>query len=216
VTIVAIDGPAGAGKSTVARAVAKVLGFVYLDTGAMYRALALAALQRGISPQDEDGLAELLEGLGIEARGDRVLLDGEDVSDRIRDADVTSIVSQIAAHEAVRAALVERQREVGRGADVVMAGRDIGATVAPDAALKIWLTASSKERARRRARQLGAEGEGEVAAIRSDLEARDAADARRRVSPLREPSDAIAIDSTGMSIEEVVERVVAAVRQSLG
>jgi cytidylate kinase len=111
---------------------------------------------------------------------------------------------------------VERQREVGRGADVVMEGRDIGATVAPDAALKIWLTASSEERARRRARQLGAEGEGEVAAIRSDLEARDAADARRRVSPLREPSDAIAIDSTGMSIEEVVERVVAAVRQSLG
>ena len=214
-TVVAIDGPAGAGKSTIARAVADAIGFDYLDTGAMYRAVALAALRSGVTPEDGASLARLASSLCIEARGERVLLDGEDVSERIRHPEVTSIVSTVAAHQEVRAELVARQREVGRRSDVVIEGRDIGATVVPDAAVKIWLTASLRERARRRARELGGEDDTSVTNTEADLEARDAADSRRPVSPLAKAADAVTIDSTGKPVEEVVAEVVRVVRQKL-
>jgi len=187
--LVAIDGPAGAGKSTVARAAARALGFRYLDTGAMYRAVALAGPDRDPASADvaftEDG---------------RVLLDGEDVTAAIRAPEVSQKASRRAADPAVRAALRERQRELLGEGDWVAEGRDIGTVVAPHADLKVWLTASLPERARRR--QLP---ETEVAE-------RDERDASREVSPMRRADDAVELDTTGLSIDEVVERIVALAR----
>jgi cytidylate kinase len=180
--LVAIDGPAGAGKSTVARAVAAALGFTYLDSGAMYRCVALAG--------DRDPAS-----LRIEFDGDRVLLDGRDVTDEIRTPEAGQAASRVATDPAVRAAMVAMQRELIAQGDWVAEGRDIGTVVAPDAELKIWLTADPAERARRR--------EIEVA----DLLERDERDAGREHSPMTPASDAIEVDTTGLTVEEVVEKI---------
>ena len=200
--VIAIDGPAGAGKSTVARGVAERLGFTYLDSGAMYRAAALAAMGRG-----ERSPAEVARALNIEV-GDRVLVDGTDVTSAIRSPTVSEAASKIATDPAVRAALVEKQRELLSGGDWVAEGRDIGTVVAPQAELKIFLTATPDERARRRARQLGAD----PASVLAEQARRDARDSEREHSPLRPAADAITLDTTALSAEEVVERVLARAR----
>ncbi|CAB4862514.1 unannotated protein [freshwater metagenome] len=197
--LVAIDGPAGAGKSTVARAVARALGFTYLDTGAMYRCVALARLRQ---PQGD------LAALRIEV-GELVLLDGEDVTGAIREPDVTAHASHVAADPAVRAAMVERQRALFADGDWVAEGRDIGTVVAPAAELKIYLDASDEERARRRAEQTGRPVD-EVLAEQRD---RDARDRERAASPLHAAADAHVIDTTGLSLEEVVERIAARAKE---
>ncbi|HEX2102795.1 MAG TPA: (d)CMP kinase [Solirubrobacteraceae bacterium] len=185
--LVAIDGPAGAGKSTVARAAADALGFTYLNSGAMYRAVALAGDREPAS-------------LHIAFDGDRVLLDGEDVTERIRAAEISDLASKRAADPSVREALVAKQRELLASGDWVAEGRDIGTVVAPGADLKVWLTADPEERARRR---------GEPP---DDVRARDERDASREHSPMVAAADAVEVDTTGLSIDEVVARVVALVR----
>ena len=206
-TVVAIDGPAGAGKSTVARRVAAALGYRHLDTGAMYRAVALAALERGLAPEDADALQRLAADLDLVVEGDRVKIDGRDVSARIRRPDVTRAVSAISAVPGVRAVLVRRQRELAAERDVVMEGRDIGAVVVPDASVKIFLTASIRERALRRQ----AEGDGGDPTALEELErsiaARDEADATRAASPFVRDSGAHVVDSTGKNVDEVVDEV---------
>lgn len=194
--LVAIDGPAGAGKSTVARAAAAALGATYLDTGAMYRCVALARLR---DPQADPA------ALAIELEGERVLLGGEDVSDAIREPQVTEAASQVAADPAVRAALVERQRALLVDGDWVAEGRDIGTVVAPHAELKIFLTADPRERARRRAEQTGRPVEDVLA----EQQHRDERDATREISPLEAAADAMTLDTTGLTLAEVVDRIVA-------
>jgi CMP/dCMP kinase len=191
--LIAIDGPAGAGKSTVARAVADALGFTYLDSGAMYRCVALAELRGLKDPADcEIGL------------GDRITLDGEDVTDAIRTPEVSELASQVAARPEVRSHLVALQRAMIREGDYVAEGRDIGTVVAPDAELKVFLTASPEERARRRAEQTGADP---VQVLREQDE-RDARDATRVHSPLEAADDALQVDTTGLSIDEVADEIV--------
>lgn len=198
--VVAIDGPAGAGKSTVARAVAKELGFTYLDSGAMYRAVALAGMRRGVPPTEIATLVHI-------DLSDGVMLDGEDVSDLIRTLEVSEAASRAAAEPVVRAAMVEEQRRLLSSGDWVAEGRDIGTVVAPDAELKIFLTASADERARRRAAESG----GYHAAVLSEQTERDERDMTRSASPLQAAPDAVVLDTTGMALDEVVERVVALV-----
>ena len=200
VRVIAIDGPAGSGKSTVARAVAERLGLEYLDTGAMYRSVAFAALQAGLDPSDADAVAALAARVVIDVAG-TVLVDGVDATEAIRGPEVTGVVSVVAANPGVRSAMVERQRawadERGGG---VIEGRDIGTVVFPDAELKIYLTADEGERLRRRAAEGGAVVAAEVAR-------RDAMDSSRAVSPLYAAEDAVVLDTTGRSIDEVVEEV---------
>jgi cytidylate kinase len=200
-TVVAIDGPAGAGKSSVARGVAARLGFTYLNSGAMYRAVALAAIRRGVVP------AEIADSVKIEP-GDRVLLDGEDVSALIRRPEVSEAASRAAADPAVRRAMVAQQRRLLSHGDWVAEGRDIGTVVAPDADLKVFLTASAQERARRRALELGAD----LATVLSEQAIRDERDRAREHSPLRPAEDAVELDTTGTAIDDVVDRVVALLR----
>lgn len=211
-TVIAIDGPAGAGKSSVARAVAAALSFSYLDTGALYRAMALAVLEEAISPEDERAVGAVASRVEVRVRGDRTILNGRDVSDRIRDEDVTMIVSLISSYPAVRQRLLQLQKEMLMGGDIVIEGRDIGTRVAPDADLKIYLTATLEQRAARRAGQTGALGVGEPARIEKDLESRDRADAGRLESPLVQAPDSLAIDSTSLSFDEVVERILVLAR----
>jgi cytidylate kinase len=202
--VVAIDGPAGSGKSTVARAVANRLGIAYLDTGAMYRSVAFAALAQGVDPGDGETLAKLARGLDIQL-GERVLVDGEDATAAIRGPEVTAIVSAVAAHPPVRAEMVRRQRrwadEHGGG---VAEGRDIGTVVFPDADAKVFLTASEGERARRRQRDDSAP---DVQAVAAALAQRDAVDSTRAASPLRPADDAVVIDTTGRTVDDVVDQV---------
>jgi cytidylate kinase len=200
--IVAIDGPAGSGKSTVARAVAAALGFTYLDSGAMYRCVALLSLEAAGA-----SAAELAAALEV-SLGERVLLDGRDVTHEIRSPAVSAQASVVAADPGVRAALVSRQRELLARGDWVAEGRDIGTIVAPGAAVKVFLTASEAERARRRARELGADP-GEVLA---EMRARDTRDRDRQHSPLAPAADAVPLDSDGLDPGEVVARIVALVR----
>ncbi len=195
--VVAIDGPGGAGKSTVARAVARKLGFTYLDSGAMYRCVALLALA---SPdQTPSGLAQ---GAHIEL-GERVLLDGCDVTEEIRTLEVSEMASLLARDPAVREVLVALQRELVSRGDLVAEGRDIGTVVAPDAQLKVFLTADLAERARRRAAELGLDH----GAVLDELRQRDQRDCDREHSPLRAARDAVTLDTTGLSVEQVVERI---------
>ena len=194
--IVAVDGPAGAGKSTVARAAAEALGFTYLDSGAMYRAVALAALERGRPA------AEVARDAAIEL-GDGVRLDGRDVTTAIRAPEVSEAASRVAGDPEVRAALVERQRALMANGDWVAEGRDIGTVVAPDAAVKVFLTASPEERARRRAAELGADER----AVLADQALRDERDRTRAHSPLRPAPGAVELDTTGLSVDQVVERI---------
>lgn len=207
-TVIAIDGPAGAGKSSVARAVAERLGLRYVDTGAMYRALALAALDRGIDPDDAGAVGEMASGLDLHVGHDTVTLDGRDVSARIRGAEVTVAAARVARHEQARRALVELQRAAAAEGDVVMEGRDIGSFVLPHADLKVFLTASLEERARRRCRQLGEpENTGRLAELAVSIEARDEADRSRTASPLVEARDAVVVDTTGLDEEAVVDAI---------
>lgn len=209
-TLVAIDGPAGAGKSTVARAVADRLGFAYLDTGAMYRAVALAAIERGVDPMDPDAVAAVARRTTLTWDGDAVLLEGRAVGDRIRAADVTAVVSAVAAVPAVRAVLVAAQRAFAAGRDAVVEGRDIGTVVFPDADVKVFLTASPAERALRRARQEESL-HADIAAIEADIARRDEADAGRATSPFARASDAVVVESTGRPVGDVVTEIVALV-----
>ena len=195
--VIAIDGPAGAGKSTVARAVADRLGFTYLDTGAMYRAVALAASER---PGEEP--ASVAEQIQISV-GDRVTLDGRDVTDAIRTAEVAAGASRVAADPGVRRALVAKQQAILREGDWVAEGRDIGSVVAPDAAVKVFLTASAEERARRRAAELGADPDH----VRAEQALRDERDSTREHSPLRPAPGAVELDTTDLTHEEVVDRI---------
>jgi cytidylate kinase len=207
--IVAIDGPSGSGKSTVARGVADALGFDMLDTGAMYRAVTLAALERGVDADDAAGCAGIARKITLEV-GDVVLLDGHDVTSAIRGPKVTATVSQVSAHPEVRHELVERQRAwVASRPGGVVEGRDIGTVVFPDATVKVFLTASDDERARRRQRdEHAADRSVDVDEVREDLVRRDRKDSDRKVSPLRPAVDALTIDTTGRSVENVVDEIV--------
>jgi CMP/dCMP kinase len=198
--VVAIDGPAGAGKSSVARAVADALGFTYLDSGAMYRCVGLAAQERGLPG------AAVAPALRIEL-GERVLLDGRDVTEAIRTPAVSETASRVAADPAVRQAVVAQQRAMVAHGDWVAEGRDIGTVVAPDAGVKVFLTASPEERARRRAEQIGAD----VQTVLAEQTLRDERDMTREHSPLEAAEDAAHLDTTGLTLDEVVARVVALV-----
>jgi CMP/dCMP kinase len=195
--VIAIDGPAGAGKSTVARAVARACGFTYLDTGAMYRCVGLAATESGEAP------ARVAERIAIEV-GDRVLLDGRDVTDAIRTPEVSEAASRVAADPGVRAALVAKQQALLADGDWVAEGRDIALVVAPDAEVKVFLTASPHERARRRAAELGADPDE----VHRDQHARDERDASGPRTVLDPAPDAVPVDTTGLSLDEVVAQVV--------
>lgn len=207
--VIAIDGPAGAGKSSVARAVAEELGFTYLDSGAMYRCLALAALESGVGLDDESALGRLAGGLEIELDGTRVLLNGRDVGAAIREPAVTAAASRVSVHPSVREAMVERQRGLIETGRYVAEGRDIGTVVSPEAPLKVFLTASNEERARRRAAQTGEDFESVLDAQRR----RDARDTEREHGALHAAEDSVELDTTGLGLEEVVGRVVALARE---
>jgi cytidylate kinase len=205
VRVIAIDGPAGSGKSTVARALAKRLGLDYLDTGAMYRGVAFAALRRGIDPDDAEPIARLVRNLELSVGDSEVMVDGMDATIEIRGPEVTRAVSAVAANPEVRRELCRRQREWGEdhGGGVVE-GRDIGTVVFPEAELKVYLTASEEERADRRTKEVLDLDYDTVAA---DIARRDYVDSTRAVSPLTVPDDAVVIDTTGRSIDEVVNLV---------
>ena len=207
--VIAIDGPAGAGKSSVARAVAEELGFTYLDSGAMYRCVALAALEQGVGLDDPEALGALAAGLEIGLDGRRVTLGERDVSDAIRQPDVTAAASRVSVHPSVREALVARQRRLIAAGSYVAEGRDIGTVVSPEAPLKVFLTASDEERARRRAAETGEDVESVLDAQRR----RDARDTEREHGALRAAEDAVELDTTGFSLAEVVGRVVALARE---
>jgi cytidylate kinase len=214
VIVVAIDGPAGAGKSTVARAVAHRLGFEFLDTGAMYRAVALAALERGIDLEDAGALTALVDDVAIDLQGDVVTLNGRDVSQIIRGPDVTAAVSKVAAVEGVRTAMAAMQRARAGAGNVVIEGRDIGSAVVPAADVKIFLTASVEERARRRARQLGlATDDSSLRELARTIQDRDRADAERKASPMIMANDAVEVDSTGKDIDEIVDEIARAAQR---
>ena len=206
--VIAIDGPAGAGKSTVARALAAKLDFTYLDSGAMYRCVALAALRRGVDTDDEGAMAALADSIVISLEGERVELDGEDVSVAIREPAVSEASSRVSVHPGVREAMVARQRELIASGGYVAEGRDIGTVVSPDSPLKVFLTASPEERARRRAAQTE---EDPAAVLTAKLE-RDRRDETREHSALRAATDAVEIDTTGFSQDEVVGRIASLAR----
>jgi cytidylate kinase len=202
--VIAIDGPAGAGKSTVGRALAERLGLEYLDTGAMYRAMTFAAQQRGLHEGDLDAVAAMAPTVDIVVDGSRVVVDGVDATAEIRGRAVTAAVSQVAANPDVRKVLVERQRAwvAERGGGVVE-GRDIGTVVFPDARLKLYITASPRVRAERRVGEIG----GDVDEVEASIIERDRRDSSRAHSPLSEAADAVVVDTTGMTVDEVVEHV---------
>ena len=203
--LIAIDGPAGAGKSTVARRVADALGFTYLDSGSMYRSVARAAARSGRAP------AEIAASLQI-GLGERVTVDGRDVTEEIRTPEVTEGASRAAADPAVREAMVAEQRRIASSGNWVIEGRDIASVVAPDAAVKVFLTASPEERARRRAAQTGAD----PATVLAEQSSRDERDRTRAHSPLAPAPGAVVLDTTGLDLDEVVERILARVRQAEG
>jgi cytidylate kinase len=212
--IVAIDGPAGAGKSTIARLLAARLGFTYIDTGAMYRAVALLAERAGVSWDDEGALGRLVENLSFEF--DRsttpaaLRVNGEDLSALIRSPEISQGASRVARWQPVREALVRAQRRIGAKGGVVMEGRDIGTVVFPNAALKVFLTASVEERARRRVLDLLRQGSSaDLEEVRREVEQRDARDAERDLAPMVRAADAVEVATDGLSIEEVVERLAA-------
>lgn len=212
--IVTIDGPAGAGKSTVAQALARRLGFSYLDTGAMYRAVALGGLRRGVAWDRPEQLAELARQVDIRVAGDRIYLDGEDVTETVRSLEVTSVTRYAAGNSQVREHLVELQRAVAAGKDIVTEGRDQGTVVFPHAACKIFLTASPPERARRRLEDLAVRGEtATLEEILAAQQRRDREDSTRAVGPLVQAPDAVEVLTDGLTVDEVVDRLEALVRK---
>jgi cytidylate kinase len=218
--VVTIDGPAGSGKSTTARLVAARLGYTYLDTGAMYRAMTVKALRNGIDPHDEDLLARLARGTDITVEthpdGTRVFLDGEDVTEELRGTDVTRASSPVSAVSVVRERMVELQRRIGAAGGIVAEGRDMGSVVFPDADLKVYLDAGLACRADRRKKELEAAGMPvDPDAVRDDIRARDVFDSSREHSPLVVPEGAVIIDTTDLTIEKQVGRVLGEVRRKL-
>jgi cytidylate kinase len=219
--IVAIDGPAGAGKSTVAREVARRLGAAYLDTGAMYRALAWLALRRGVAPSDGGALVALAREYPVEIEptddGDRVRIAGRDVTNAIRSPEVAAEVSEVSAHAGVREEMVAAQRALMSRGDWVSDGRDVGSTVRPDADLKVFLTATPQERARRRRADLAARGVHlDQELVLEDVLRRDEIDSTRPASPLRVADGAVVIDSSGMEAGEVADRVMGMIAELVG
>ncbi|WP_336825173.1 (d)CMP kinase [Sporosarcina sp. USHLN248] len=211
--IIAIDGPAAAGKSTIAKRIAEKLNFTYIDTGAMYRALTHKALQLGIDMDSDRDLSKLLEETDIQLLpnrdGQAVIIDGKDCTEVIRSQEVTANVSQVAAHTNVRKMMVAKQRDLAAGIGVVMDGRDIGTAVLPNADLKIFMTASVEERADRRYIENQRRGiQTSLAQLIADIKERDRADSEREVSPLKQAEDAILLDTTSLSIEEVADQVI--------
>jgi cytidylate kinase len=213
--VIAIDGPSGAGKSTAGRALAERLGYVYVDTGAMYRALALKALRAGIPLDDEPRLVELSRGTRIElgAGGHGVLLDGADVTADVRSRDVSAASSRVSVHPGVRRDMVARQRALGASGGVVLDGRDIGTAVFPDAEVKFYLDANPERRARRRQLELRESGtEVPLGLLEREIHERDHTDTHRADSPLVQADDAVRLDATELSREQVVERMLEVVR----
>lgn len=213
-SVIAIDGPAGAGKSTIAKMAAQKLGYIYIDTGAMYRAVAWRVLQEYTPPVSTEQIVSVLDDINIKLSYDenknmRVETNGTDVSAAIRTPEVTALVSQVAAVSEVRTKMVELQRAMAKCGKVLMDGRDIGTCVLPNADLKIFLTASVEERANRRARQMKEKGyDIDVEEIKKDIIARDEADMNREISPLKKADDALLLDTTEMTIEEVLAAIV--------
>jgi cytidylate kinase len=206
--IITIDGPAGAGKSSAARALARRLGFEFLDTGAMYRAVTLAGLRAGIDLRDEHALGALLANLTLEMSPGRVVLNGEDVTGQIRTAEVTAASAPVADSPAVRRRLRELQRAIAAGRDIICEGRDQGTVVFPDAACKFFLVADPLERARRRQREMAVRGEvRDLRDVLADQEARDRRDAARDLAPMVPAVDAIRLDSTNLTLEQIVDRM---------
>jgi len=214
--IVTIDGPAGSGKSTAARLLAKRLGFDFLDTGAMYRAVALKSLQPGIDLDDAERVASIASGMTIDALGARVLADGIDVTDAIRTAEVSSAASRVAAIPAVREAMVRLQRHSAAGRNLVTEGRDQGTVVFPNAECKFYITADPNLRAQRRREELAAQGEHvTLEELRAQIAERDTRDKTRDTSPLRQADDALRVDTSQMSPEEVVRHLEQIVRERM-
>mgnify|MGYP000501874530 FL=1 len=206
---IAIDGPAGAGKSTIAKIVAKELGYIYVDTGAMYRAMAVYFSQNDINPDDENAINGAVDNIDISIEYkdgvQQVILNGENVTSLLRTEETGNMASKTSKYKEVRSKLVELQRELAKTTDVVMDGRDIGTTVLPDAFVKIYLTASSDARAKRRYDELVAKGEQcDLSAIKEDIEKRDYQDMHREISPLKQAEDAVLLDTSDMNIEQVV------------
>ncbi len=214
---IAIDGPAGAGKSTIAKAVAANLGYVYVDTGAMYRAIGLFVSESGVNPQDETAVSELVKDIKVsiayENGEQKVLLNGEDVSGRIRTEEVSRMASVTSVYPAVRAKLTSLQQEMAKTTDLVMDGRDIGTAVLPNAQVKVYLTASVECRALRRYHEHLSKGEkADLEAIKKDIEERDYRDMHRETAPLKQADDAVLVDSSDMNIEEVKDTILALVK----
>ena len=207
--VIAIDGPAGAGKSTVARGVADALGFTYLDSGAMYRSVALAALRAAVDLDDGAALGELARWLEIELEGRRVRVSGEDVTEAIREPEVSAAASRVSVHPEVRSAMVEQQRRLIASGRYVAEGRDIGTVVSPDAPLKVFLTATYEERGRRRAAETGEP----VADVLAAIAERDDRDREREHGALRVADDAFEVDTTGRTIDDVIAGVVELARE---
>lgn len=210
---IAVDGPAGAGKSTIAKRVAKELGFIYVDTGAMYRSMALYFLRHGIQGGDEKGVSAACKDIEVsieyENGEQQVILNGENVNDFIRTEEVSMMTSDTSKYKEVREKLLSLQRGLAQKKDVIMDGRDIGTCVLPDADLKVYLTASTKERARRRFKEQTERGvECDMGQIEKDIILRDEQDMNRTVSPLRQAEDAVLVDASDMTIDEVTERIV--------
>ena len=209
-TIVAIDGPAGAGKSTIAKALARRIGADYIDTGAMYRAVALQLIRTGTDYNDPEALQAMLDAMDVDFSEGHTILNGEDVSGLIRTPEISAVASPSSGVPAVRYKLTALQQAMGQRKSIVMDGRDIGTVVFPDADLKFFLTASADERARRRTEEMRAKGEeADFESIRADIIQRDYQDSHRDFRPLQKAEDAVEIDSTDMSIDEVVETMMA-------
>ena len=215
--IIAIDGPAGAGKSTIAKLIAKQLNLVYIDTGAMYRAVGLKAKRNNIACSEQEKIEEMLKNTEVELKNEdgatAVYLDGENVSKEIRLPEISRMASDISAVPVVRYAMVEMQRAMAKKTDTILDGRDIGTFVLPNADVKIFLTASVDERAERRYKELIARGENvKKEEVRSDIEKRDYNDSHRALAPLKKADDATEVDTTGMTIDEVCEKIISIVR----
>lgn len=217
---IAIDGPAGAGKSTIAKRLANLLQCIYIDTGAMYRSVGYYCLTNGITLEDEQAVSAALAHIEITLKhtseGQRIFLNGEDVSEKIRTAEGSAAASKVATYGHVRAAMVERQQEMAKSTSIIMDGRDIGTVVLPFATLKIFLTASVEERAMRRFKEYQEKGMScDLEALKSEISLRDKQDSEREISPLRKADDAIELDTTHMQIDEIVENIKALLEERL-
>jgi len=213
---IAIDGPSGAGKSTIAKRVARLLGIDYIDTGAMYRAIGYKILQQKIDLEDKEALKQLLVQTEIDFTAGNIVLDGEIVNDKIRTPEISKMASDASALQEVREKLVALQRKMGQVKSVVMDGRDIGTNVLTDAEFKFFMTASSAERAQRRWLELKEKGEtADMAQVEADIIQRDHNDSTRKLNPLRKAEDAMELDTTGMTIEEVIQKILEVIKWQL-